>query len=475
MPTKSLNDCQSNTFSQHGEDGIVKEILKRTGISSGICVEFGAWDGIALSNAAELWTNGWKAVLIEPDKNKFKTLKKVCAGYDCLCLDDFVTPAGAHSLESILEREKIPFDEIQLLSIDVDGNEYHILKNLNKLHPPIIIVEYNPTIPKNLSVISKEDAFFGSSAKAIVTLAEEKGYKLVAMTKTNCVFVDSSLFHLFSDLDTSFEGLFDPSNLTYLITGYRGSYAFSRSPSFGMTLPLKPGLIAEGSLFFMSHSHLRTRWYRFKDKVKAVLKTTLRPKNIERFRFTKGYVVWTLKGRKSVPPHHWFKWRTIRNAARNNSIEVFIETGTAGGGTIAEMEKHFKKLYSIELDGTQYHTGRARIGRSDKITLLQGDSGVMLKELLSNLDEPAVFWLDAHFSGSGTARGPLDTPIVKELEEIFAHKIRKHAIVIDDMREFNGTNDYPQLDDLKKMISDKAPQYKFRVEKDLMIIEPVAL
>ena len=64
-----------NIYSQNGEDGIIEELLHRLDISSGWVCEFGAWDGINLSNTFNLVKNkNFSAVYIEGDKNKYVDL-----------------------------------------------------------------------------------------------------------------------------------------------------------------------------------------------------------------------------------------------------------------------------------------------------------------------------------------------------------------------------------------------------------------
>ncbi len=471
MKNKTLNDYKQNTFSHFGEDGVTKEIMRRLNISTGTCVEFGAWDGVAFSNTAILWQSGWKGVLIEASKEKFETLKKVVSGYDCLPLNDMVMSSGDGSLENILRREKIDFADVRFLSIDVDGNEYHIFDKLDSLRPSVVVMEYNPTIPPEISVVSKEDSFFGSSARAIVDLAEKKGYALVAMTKNNCFFVDGKLKEHFSDLETSFDSLTDRSTLTYLITGYRGAYAFSQSPAFSMGLPLDKEIIQKGNLHFFTHSPARIRWNYAKDAVKRIAKRIIKPERISWLKSLMGYAIWNIKGRP-IPAHGLYKRKSLKRAASRHGIDTFIETGTAGGGTVLALRSHFKKLYTIELDPTLYHQGKALASTYPHIECLEGDSGIVTKSILKRLDTPALFWLDAHYSGNGTARAALDTPIIQELQSIFSHPIKRHVIVIDDIREFNGTNDYPTIEELERMIAKSAPEYRTIRDNDLLIIEP---
>ena len=70
------NTYSKNVYSQNGEDGIVEELLKRLNITNGWVCEFGAWDGIHLSNTFNLVKKGFNAVFIEGDVNKYSDLLK---------------------------------------------------------------------------------------------------------------------------------------------------------------------------------------------------------------------------------------------------------------------------------------------------------------------------------------------------------------------------------------------------------------
>jgi len=397
-------------------------------------------------------------------------MKKVVSGYDCIPLGDFVTPLGATSLESILKREEINFNEVKVLSIDIDGNEYHILNGLKSLRPALVIAEYNPTIPPEMNVVSKEDAFFGSSARALTDLMQEKRYTLIAMTKTNCFFIENSLSSLFADLDTSFERLFDRSCLTYLITGYRGAYAYSQAPAYGIGLPIDSNLIERGDLFYIRYSSLRVKWNYFKDSIKAITKSFLGVKNITAFKSYCLYLLWLLKG-MSIPAHRLYKWQVLRKYAKKHNLDVFLETGTAGGVTVSYLKKYFKKLYTIELDPTLYHQGRALTHDYKNIICVEGDSGVMINDIVKKISEPTLFWLDAHYSGEGTAKADVETPIIKELVTIFSRNNKKDVILIDDARCFDGTHDYPTIKQIDDLISSYG-YLSFNIAKDIMIIEP---
>lgn len=149
----------------------------------------------------------------------------------------------------------------------------------------------------------------------------------------------------------------------------------------------------------------------------------------------------------------------------------FIETGTYLGDMIYGVRKYFKKIYSIELSHELFINAQLRFAQEKHITLIEGDSAKKLQEILLKLDQPAIFWLDAHFSGGITARGEIETPIQTELKLILSHQIKKHIILVDDARCFNGKNDYPQLSEVHEFVK-KNPNYVFSISEDIIKIEP---
>lgn len=233
---KKLSDYGYNVYSQFGEDGIIEQIFRVLGTSSKVCVEFGAWDGFYLSNTANLWTKGWKGMLIEADKTKYKTLVQNVKKYDCLCINAFVGCDGPNTLENILKQNGISGD-IDLLSIDVDGDDYYILESLEKLKPRLIVCEFNPTIPPHIDLIPEKGNYFGCSPLSLVKLAETKGYRLIAVSDTNCFFVGDEDFNKFAAYETNLELLVNRKHLTYFITGFDGDYILSNKPVYGPNYP----------------------------------------------------------------------------------------------------------------------------------------------------------------------------------------------------------------------------------------------
>ena len=127
-----------------------------------------------------------------------------------------------------------------------------------------------------------------------------------------------------------------------------------------------------------------------------------------------------IKSGKTLPGPHFYKRKVVKYYARKFSPEIFIETGTYQGDMIHAVKKKFKQIYSIELNEALYRNARKRFVKNNHISIIYGDSTVQLKKILPKIDKPCLFWLDAHYSGEGTAKGDLDTPI---MEEMFSMKL----------------------------------------------------
>lgn len=160
----------------------------------------------------------------------------------------------------------------------------------------------------------------------------------------------------------------------------------------------------------------------------------------------------------------------IAQALGVESPKVFIETGTYLGGVPQLImdnyqDLYYDKVYTIELGEGQARTAAYRYslyeannyinesfdkhtrGQVDsvetyteffdgRLTLVNGDSAVYLKEILEKVDQQALIWLDAHSGAQKYARGEEDVPLLSELEAIKQHPINNHIIAIDDAHLF---------------------------------------
>lgn len=211
--------------SQHGEDGILEKIFELIGTENKVCCEFGAWDGIHLSNVYHLVkTHGWKPVMIEADREKFVDLETNYADIPgAVLINEFVNLEGEGTLDSMLARAGAPTD-LDLLSIDVDSFDYHIWNGLNDFRPRVVVIEHNPAVPEDVFFVQPADTGVrqGASLLALSELGKAKGYELVCVTGTNGIFVREEFFPRFEIADNSPPAMFASPYRTYLVQGYDG-------------------------------------------------------------------------------------------------------------------------------------------------------------------------------------------------------------------------------------------------------------
>ncbi len=232
---ESLEKFQENIFSQTGEDGIIREILKRISSKSSLdywCCEFGAWDGLRFSNTARLIKDdNYRAVLIEGEPARIKDLERNFPQKEVIKISSFVTVTGETSLSNILEKTEIPKD-FDFLSIDIDGMDYWILKSLVNFRPKLICIEFNPSIPNAVNFIQANDPKIkhGSSAKAIDSLGRDMGYSVVAATAINLFLVRNDFVNVILPTLPTLESLIPGGNdPQYLFFGYDGSILSNKS------------------------------------------------------------------------------------------------------------------------------------------------------------------------------------------------------------------------------------------------------
>lgn len=206
-----LESFRENVNSQFGEDGIIRKIMEIVKPANKWCVEFGAWDGIHLSNTRHLVKDlGWNGVMIEGNSEKYSDLeenykdmpnahlRKAIVGYE----------KGINTLDSILATTGAPKD-IDVASIDIDGNDYYIWQSLVDFRPRLVVIEFNPTIPNDVIFVQDQDMAIhqGCSLRALIELGKRRRYELVATTNCNAFFVPDKLFPKFNISDNSIDAM----------------------------------------------------------------------------------------------------------------------------------------------------------------------------------------------------------------------------------------------------------------------------
>lgn len=182
-------------------------------------------------------------------------------------------------------------------------------------------------------------------------------------------------------------------------------------------------------------------------------------------------VRWITSGCPSLPPG-LVKLHVCRAYARTFGLRLFVETGTCLGETAEWMARAGFRVWTIELDASLYTKARSRLARYPAVTVVKGDSADILPRLVHEIEEPALFWLDAHWSGEGTARETVDSPVMCEIDSILRHRVTGHVILIDDARLFLGRNGYPYLDDLLRTVR-ASRCYRAEVSTDIVRVFPI--
>jgi hypothetical protein len=189
-------------YSQNDEDGILQEIFRRINVTRQTFVEFGAGSGTQ-NNTLYLLFSGWRGLWIECDASLVSSINKALAAYiengQLVVRQAFVEP---DSIDSIIHSGG--FDgEIDLLSIDIDGNDYWVWNEISSVKPRVVTIEYNATFRLPVSVVKdyrKEyrwdgTNYDGASLKALEGLGRQKGYALVGccLAGVNAFFVRQDL------------------------------------------------------------------------------------------------------------------------------------------------------------------------------------------------------------------------------------------------------------------------------------------
>jgi len=187
-----------NVYSQNGEDGILEEILNRLNITSGWVCEFGAWDGIHLSNTFNLVQRGFNAVFIEGDPEKYTDLLATVNTNPNICpINAYVdhVEESENSLDNLLKTTDIPVD-FDVLSVDIDSYDYQVWKSLKTYNPKVVVIEINSAVgTQHDDYINDSVVYNGTGFKPMFDLAIEKGYTF-ALHTGNMIFVRNDLFNL---------------------------------------------------------------------------------------------------------------------------------------------------------------------------------------------------------------------------------------------------------------------------------------
>ncbi len=204
-----LMNKEYSIFSQNGEDGILLYLFSLIGTTNCKAIEFGIGDG-RQCNTANLITNfGWEVLMIEGHTDKARSANTFYRKHpktkegQVTIKEAFITTENINALFS----ENGYTGEIDLLSIDIDGNDYWIWEAVRVINPRVVVIEYNASLGPEKSISVTYDPEFdrykkhpsgwyhGASLKALEHLGKAKGYRLVGCDSNgvNAFFVRSDI------------------------------------------------------------------------------------------------------------------------------------------------------------------------------------------------------------------------------------------------------------------------------------------
>jgi hypothetical protein len=208
---KRLLAFGAKSFCQCDEDGILAEIFKRIGTTTKRFIEFGVGDA-RVNNTILLLLQGWSGAWIDSSADHLTLAVQRFKGFPIEALHSFVTIDNADALITKLSK-----GDLDLLSIDVDGNDYWLWKAITTVRPRVVVIEYNAifppemrkTIAYNEQFVWNADTYFGASLGALEALGREKQYSLVGCSSSgvNAFFVRSDC-----GVDDKFAGPFTAQN-----------------------------------------------------------------------------------------------------------------------------------------------------------------------------------------------------------------------------------------------------------------------
>jgi hypothetical protein len=189
-------------YSQADEDGIIQEIFNRIGITSKTFIEFGVQTGVEC-NTVKLLIDGWRGLWLDGSGPNVAAINKHFAIFikneKLKVTEKFVS---AENINGLIKQSGME-GEIDILSIDIDYNDYWVWKAINTVNPRVVVIEYNATLRPPMSLVVPYEPmrvwdgsnFFGASLEALVRLGRIKGYRIVA-----CNFSGANAFFVRDDL-----------------------------------------------------------------------------------------------------------------------------------------------------------------------------------------------------------------------------------------------------------------------------------
>lgn len=196
----SIQQAEFQVFSQFGDDGIIQYLIQQIPINQQVFIEFGVERYTESNTRFLLMNNNWSGLVIDGDEKNINFIQQdeIYWRYDLTAVCSFITAENINQL--FMSNGFV--GEIGLLSIDIDGNDYWVWKQIASVNPVLVVVEYNSvfgllpvSIPYQADFVRSKahfsNLYWGTSLGALYHLAEEKGYYFVGTNSAgnNAYFV----------------------------------------------------------------------------------------------------------------------------------------------------------------------------------------------------------------------------------------------------------------------------------------------
>jgi len=219
-----LTQYEFKVFSQWGEDGIIQHLVNSIDIKNKTFIEFGVQDFLESNCRFLLMKDDWRGFVIDGSTANIQRLKNSYFywKHQLDAVDQFITKENINELLALSGFA----EDVGILSVDLDGNDYHILNAITNFKPRILICEYNPyfggvrkiTIPYDPAFTRMRahysNLYWGASLGAMTFLANKKGYSLcgVGSMGSNAFYVRNDLLNDRLRVMTS-EEAYQPANV----------------------------------------------------------------------------------------------------------------------------------------------------------------------------------------------------------------------------------------------------------------------
>ncbi len=200
-PLPRFEETEFRAFSQNGEDGILLFLFALIGTTNKRSVEIGASNGTSCNTANLIINHGWNGLLVDGAQREVEEGRRWYSQHPDTAAQP---PAFVHAW---VTRENVNEvvggagfgGEIDLLSLDIDGNDYWVWEALDCISPRVVVLEYRTfwgperavTIPYRPGFVAEHGDYAGASLPAFVKLGKRKGYRLVGCQRLcfNAFFV----------------------------------------------------------------------------------------------------------------------------------------------------------------------------------------------------------------------------------------------------------------------------------------------